>query len=153
MIFEVGLNDEKKMKFDTLNYTNIKSFGEAIGLKEGYSINEKALETIISNMIGETIFQEYLVFGRERNFQKEADIYAVNEDGDLIIFELKVDGHYDRSKVLQVMDYAALYSKWSYKEINEFYKKILILLMIFLIYLSKHFLMEFLWRNLIEDKK
>jgi hypothetical protein len=92
-------------------------------MKDDAQANEKDLEGIISKMVGENIFQDFLVFGRERSFQKEADIYAVNEDGDVVIFELKVDGHYDRSKVLQVMDYAAIYSKWGYEDIDNFYKK------------------------------
>lgn len=124
MIFEVGLNKEQnEIRFETLNYMDINSFSKSVGMNGSNEGNEKHLEEILSDMIGETIFQDYLVFGRERNYQKEADIYAINEDGDLVIFELKVNGHYDRSKVLQVMDYAALHSKWNYKKINEFYKK------------------------------
>lgn len=123
MIFEVKLNEQKNLEFETLNFMDIRKFGDAIGLTSDNQANEKYLEEILSSMIGESIFQDYLVFGRERSFQKEADIFAINEDGDLVIFELKVDGQYDRSKVLQVMDYAAIFSKWGYKEINEHYKK------------------------------
>ncbi|MBC2856957.1 hypothetical protein H3N56_10980 [Cetobacterium sp. 2A] len=123
MIFEVKLNQKKKLEFETLNFMDIKRFGEVIGLSHNNQANEKHLEEILSSMIGESIFQDYLVFGRERRYQKEADIFAINEDGDLVIFELKVNGQYDRSKLLQIMDYAAIFSKWGYKEIHEHYQK------------------------------
>lgn len=120
MIFKVELNNNKKLETKPQEYINIKDFGKEIG----DSANEKSLEELIAAMIKrEEIFQNYMVIGTERFYQPEADIYAVNEDGDLVLFELKVDGNYDRGKVLQVMNYAANYSRWDYEKMNEFYKK------------------------------
>lgn len=121
MIFKVELKGDK-LNVQPKKYMNIKTFGKEIGLKGDYSTNEKDLEKLITSMIGEEIFQDYLVIGNERPYQPEADIYAVNEDGDLVLFELKVHGHYDRSKVLQVMDYASKYSRWDYLKMNDFFQ-------------------------------
>lgn len=63
------------------------------------------------------------MFGNERSFQKEADLFAVNSSGDLIIFELKVEGLYDRGKIYQALNYAQHFSFWRYKEMNDHFKK------------------------------
>ena len=46
--------------------------------------SEKDLESYLKKTIGDLLFPEYLVFGNERRFQGEADLFAVNSDGDLI---------------------------------------------------------------------
>lgn len=46
-------------------------------------------------MIGNEIFPEYMVFGNERSLQKEADLFAVDGNGSLVVIELKVEGHYE----------------------------------------------------------
>jgi hypothetical protein len=85
--------------------------------------NEKSLENCITKLIGDVLFPELLVFGNERSFQSEPDIFAVNGKGDLIIFELKVHGQYDRGKTLQAMSYAERYSNWRYNDINAHFQK------------------------------
>jgi len=85
--------------------------------------NEKSLEQCITKLIGDVLFPDLLVFGNERSFQNEPDIFAVNGKGDLIIFELKVDGHYDRGKTLQAMSYAEKYSYWRYNDLNCHFQK------------------------------
>ena len=123
MIFRVNKTEDNQLQMKHQDYMDIKTFGKEIGLKDDYSANEKDLEELITTMIGEEIFQDYLVIGNERKYQPEADIYAINEEGDLVLFELKVHGHYDRGKVLQVMDYASKYSRWDYERMNDFFKK------------------------------
>jgi len=90
---------------------------------DAFGENEKKLEGCLSELIGDVLFPEFLVFGNERSFQTEPDIFAVNGRGDLVVFELKVGGQYDRNKTLQAMDYAQRYSYWRYTEINQHYKK------------------------------
>ena len=90
---------------------------------KSYQGKEKHLEDLVKSLIGCEIFPELLVFGNERSFQREADIFAVNERGDLVIIELKIEGHYDRGKVLQAMEYAQLFSRWQYVEMNAHFKK------------------------------
>lgn len=85
--------------------------------------NEKNLEEALSRNIGDVLFPEYLVFGNERSFQREADIFAMDEHGNLIVFELKVAGEYDRGKIYQALEYSQRFSNWQYKDMNEHYKK------------------------------
>lgn len=85
--------------------------------------NEKNLEEALSMNIGNVIFPEYFVFGNERLFQREADIFALNRNGDLVVFELKVQGEYDRGKIYQALDYAQSFSNWQYEDMNSHYKK------------------------------
>jgi hypothetical protein len=85
--------------------------------------NEKDLENFLKESFGDLLFPEYFVFGNERAFQREADLFAVNSTGDLIVFELKVHGHYDRDKIYQVLDYAQHFSFWRYNEMNNHFKK------------------------------
>jgi hypothetical protein len=110
MILEIK-NDMKELI--GLEYKNINSLNQ----------NEKNLEKSLSDNIGDLIFPEYLVFGNERSFQKEADIFAVDEFGNLIVFELKVAGEYDRGKIYQALEYAQIFSNWQYSEMNIHFKK------------------------------
>jgi hypothetical protein len=85
--------------------------------------NEKDLENFLKESIGDIIFPEYLIIGNERSLQKEADLFAIDSEGNLVVFELKVNGQYERSKVYQVLDYTQHFSFWRYDEINSHFKK------------------------------
>jgi hypothetical protein len=102
-----------------------KTFEPLSGMPISNSLggSEKDLEKYLKSVIGDLIFPEYLVFGNERSFQGEADLFAVNGNGDLIIFELKVHGHYDRGKIYQAMSYAQIFSTWRYESMNNHFKK------------------------------
>ena len=111
MLFEL---DEQSKGFKPVAGMNIvDSLGQ----------NEKDLEDYLKSIIGDLLFPEYLVFGNERSFQSEADLFAVNSNGDLIVFELKVHGHYDRGKVYQALSYAQHFSFWRYNEMNNHFQK------------------------------
>ena len=102
MIFEFHDDLSKVLP---LSYQNISDkFGE----------DEKKLEDIMKELIGSIIFPDVMVFGNQRAWQKEADIFAVGINGELIVIELKVKGQYDRSKVLQAMEYSQIFSKCAY---------------------------------------
>ncbi|MDT3778429.1 hypothetical protein PJI16_12745 [Nitrospira sp. MA-1] len=103
----------------------VKGFKPVTGMSIVDSLDgdEKDLENYLKGIIGDLLFPEYLVFGNERSFQKEADLFAVNSSGDLVIFELKVKGHYDRGKIYQALDYAQHFSFWRYKEMNDHSQK------------------------------
>lgn|GEM_PF-5641631 len=91
MLFEM---DEQAKGFKPVTGMNIV---------ESLGGNEKYLENYLKETIGDILFPEYLIFGNERAFQREADLFAVNNAGDLIVFELKVGGHYDRGKTYQAL--------------------------------------------------
>ncbi len=111
MLFEM---DAQSKGFKPVTGMNIvDSLGES----------EKHLENYLKEIIGDILFPEYMVFGNERSFQSEADLFAVNNKGDLVVFELKVHGHYDRGKVYQALSYAQRFSYWRYNEMNNHFKK------------------------------
>lgn len=85
--------------------------------------NEKDLENFLKTSIGDILFPEYLIIGNERSLQKEADLFAVDSEGHLVVFELKVNGQYERSKVYQILDYAQHFSFWRYNEMNTHFQK------------------------------
>ena len=111
MLFE---HNQEKNTFTPLS-------GMSISASIGGS--EKDLENYLKSVIGDLIFPEYLVFGNERSFQGEADLVAVNGRGDLVVLELKVNGHYDRGKIYQAMSYAQVFSRWRYEAMNLHFKK------------------------------
>jgi len=59
---------------------------------------------------------------QERQYQAEADIYALNEKGELIIFELK-RGVAGEETVHQALRYAQDAGQWSYAKLQEKYRK------------------------------
>lgn len=111
MLFSV---EENLKNIIPLRYKNIS---------EKYGENEKKLEELLKDMIGKDIFPQYLVFGNERKWQREADLFAVDSQGNLILIELKVGGQYDTEKIYQGMRYAQEFSHWKYEDMNDHFKK------------------------------
>ena len=54
---------------------------------------EKHLEDLLARHLFDTLFEQtpLLPFHQEASYQLVADIYALNEEGDIVIFELKRD--------------------------------------------------------------
>ncbi len=84
---------------------------------------EKDLETLLSENLLHVLFEEapLMPIFQERPAQSEADIYALNQFGDLIIFELKV-GLAGAGAVNQILYYAQEAGKWTFEELNRKYK-------------------------------
>ncbi len=97
----------------------------AMNIVDSLGESEKDLENYLKEIIGDILFPQYMIFGNERSLQKEADLFAVDNSGDLVVFELKVDGSYDRGKVYQALSYAQLFSFWRYNDMNDHFKKCL----------------------------
>ncbi|SHJ13231.1 hypothetical protein SAMN02745181_1262 [Rubritalea squalenifaciens DSM 18772] len=77
---------------------------------------EKDLENLLADQLMESL--ELLPFFQERARQEEADIYALNKNGDIVIFELKratVGG----DAVHQVLRYADQSADWNYSTIAK----------------------------------
>ncbi|MGH8559601.1 MAG: hypothetical protein ACRESZ_19545 [Methylococcales bacterium] len=55
---------------------------------------------------------------QERSWQPEADIYALNDKGDLVIFELK-RAHADGGAVHQALRYCENAGRYSYEKLEE----------------------------------
>jgi predicted acetyltransferase len=83
---------------------------------------EKDLENIIAENLLD-LFEEspLMPIFQERQYQKEADIYALNKNGDLIIFELKrrevgIDAMH------QIFRYAQDAGQWQFRKLEEVFQ-------------------------------
>lgn len=103
-------------------YKIIKSEGSYEGLEPqpfDHLPLEKDLEELLADHLMGSL--ELLPFFQERRRQEEADIYALNRDGDVVIFELKradVGG----DAVHQILRYADQSALWDYNKIAGKYK-------------------------------
>jgi hypothetical protein len=81
---------------------------------------EKDLEILLADHLFDILFERsrLLPFHRERSRQPEGDIYALNEYGDIVIFELK-RGTAGDDALAQLLRYAQKAAQWDYKAINE----------------------------------
>ena len=83
---------------------------------------EKYLETLLADHLLEVLFEDarLMPIFQERQLQSEADVYALNKAGDLVIFELK-RGQAETSAVLQAIGYAQDAGQWRYSELQRRY--------------------------------
>jgi hypothetical protein len=80
---------------------------------------EKELEDLLAHYLLDVLFEgnPMLPILQERSRQAEADIYALNERGDLTIFELKRN-QAGTGAVHQALRYAEEASRWGYEQIQ-----------------------------------
>ncbi len=85
---------------------------------------EKDLENLLATYLEDLYAeggQSFMPIFQERAMQEEADIFALNAQGDLVIFELK-RGNAGRGAVEQIMRYAERFGKRDYDQLNSMYK-------------------------------
>ena len=84
---------------------------------------ERDLENLISKNITELIPEtQLMVFFRERPFQEETDILALDKNGDLYIFEFKRWGA-NQEHILQVLRYGQKFGQYTYEQLEEMLRK------------------------------
>jgi hypothetical protein len=81
---------------------------------------EKELEDLLAQNLWDVLFEgsQLMPIFQERSRQPEADIYALNEQGDLVIFELK-RAHVDGGAVHQVLRYCEKAGRFGYEKLEE----------------------------------
>ncbi len=114
MLYKLGSTDGK---FDTLEpvaFKNFSSFGN----------REKDLEDLIARNILDVLFEDasLMPIFQERQYRAEADIYALDEKGKLIIFELKRETA-GEDAVHQALRYAQKAGQWSYETLQNKYRQ------------------------------
>lgn len=113
------------MLYKIITEKGIFSNIEPIGFKDVsyFGNNEKDLENLISQNLLTTLFEDgsLMPIFQERKWQPEADIYALNSKGDLIIFELKRSSA-GEDAVHQALRYAQKANTWTYSELEEKFK-------------------------------
>lgn len=97
-------------KLDPVEFKDFSSFGKL----------EKDLENLIANSILDVLFEDakLMPIFQERQWQAEADIYALNERGELVIFELK-RASAGKDAVHQALRYAQDAGQWSYQKLAK----------------------------------
>lgn len=113
MLYKLHSNNGK---FSELEVMNFESFAHSEHL-------EKDLENLIANNLLDVLFEEagLMPVFQERPMQEEADIYALNETGDLIIFELKRQ-QASEDAVQQALKYAQAAGQWNYAVLQAMYQ-------------------------------
>ena len=110
-----------------LNSTNgIFDKIEPVPFKDFSSLgqSEKTLEELIAQSILDVLFEDasLMPIFQERQYQEEADIYALDKKGELTIFELK-RGAAGEGAVHQALRYAQEAGQWSYAQLQEKYQQ------------------------------
>jgi hypothetical protein len=85
---------------------------------------EKDLENLIAHNLLDKLFEDNALMPifQEKPLQSVADIYALNAQGDLVIFELK-RGIANDEAMIQILRYTQAAGQWSYDRINNYFKK------------------------------
>ncbi|MBC7979798.1 MAG: hypothetical protein H7Y36_04465 [Armatimonadetes bacterium] len=81
---------------------------------------EKHLENLMADKLAGVLYEdnEMMPIFQERSMQAEADIYALNQNGDLIIFELK-RGPAGGDAVYQAMRYCETAAHWNFNALQS----------------------------------
>ena len=114
MLYKLGSSNGKFDRIEPVEFKDFSSFGNL----------EKDLEELIAKSILDVLFEDssLMPIFQERQYQAEADIYALNEKGELIIFELK-RGSAGEEAVHQALRYAQDAGQWSYSKLQEKYQQ------------------------------
>ena len=114
MLYKLGSSNGIFDRLEPIEFKDFSSFGNL----------EKDLEELIAKSILDVLFEDssLMPIFQERQYQAEADIYALNEKGELIIFELK-RGSAGESAVHQALRYAQDAGQWSYSTLQNKYQQ------------------------------
>ena len=114
MLYKLDSSNGKFDKLEPVAFKDFTSFGNL----------EKDLEELIAKNILDILFEDssLMPIFQERQYQAEADIYALNEKGELIIFELKRSSA-GEGAVHQALRYAQDSGQWSYAKLQGKYQK------------------------------
>lgn len=114
MIYKIKKDNNNKLEsLDPNPYIDFSNLGKL----------EKELEELISKNLLDTLFEEapLMPIFQERALQAEADIYALNESGDLVIFELKRSTA-GSDAMLQILRYGQTAGLWSFSTLQDKYR-------------------------------
>ncbi|KKO47751.1 hypothetical protein VT06_15370 [Arsukibacterium sp. MJ3] len=114
MLYRIEGHNGVFEKIDPVEFKDFSSFGKL----------EKDLENLIAQNILDVLFEDakLMPIFQERQWQSEADIYALNETGELVIFELKRASAGDGA-VQQALRYAQDSGQWTYQKIERKYQE------------------------------
>ena len=115
MLYKMNITDNNKVvpQLEPARFSSFKNLG----------LREKDLENIISENLFEVLYSEspLMPIYQERQYEMLGDIYALNEYGDLTIFELKRETAGDDA-ILQLFNYAQAAGTWNYNFLDQKYR-------------------------------
>jgi len=113
MLYKLTLAVDRLNNLEPVSFLDFSELGKL----------EKDLEEMLSNHLLDILFEDAALMPifQERSLQAEADIYALNKDGDLVIFELK-RGFAGTEAMLQVLRYAQDAGQWTFNRLEAHYK-------------------------------
>ena len=84
-----------------------------------FGLTEEKLEDFLRSRLSEIVSEEHLMLiGQQKAFQEEADLLALDKDGNLYIFELKRwEGKSEN--LLQVLRYGQKFGRYTYSELQD----------------------------------
>lgn len=86
-------------------------------------VKEKHIEEFLSGHLNEVIPQDQLMLiGQERKGKEEADLFALDKNGVLYIFELK-RWESNKENLLQVMRYGQIFGRFDYDRLEDLAKR------------------------------
>jgi hypothetical protein len=114
MLYKLGSSNGNFDKLEPIPFKDFSNYGKL----------EKHLEDLLANSILDVLFEDsgLMPVFRERQYQAEADIYALNDKGELIIFELKRCSA-GEGAIHQALRYAQDAGQWSFSKLQEKYKQ------------------------------
>lgn len=114
MLYKLNSADSLFDKLEAVPFKDFSAFGK----------QEKELEELIAYNLLDVLFEDSRLMPvfQERQYQAEADIYALNEKGELIIFELKRSTA-SGDAVQQALRYAQDAGQWSFSTLQGKYRQ------------------------------
>jgi len=111
MLFKLNPTENE---IDIVRRVRLKDFGW----------NERKFQNLLFQNLDRVIQeQELLVIMQSRQWQEEPDLMAIDENGDLWIFELKA-WESQQSNILQALRYGQKYGQHDYDDLEEIYSKL-----------------------------
>lgn len=114
MLYRLSSTEGTFHKIEPVAFKDFSSFGQL----------EKNLEDLIAGSILEILFEDasLIPIFQERQYQAEADVYALNREGELTIFELK-RGVAGEDALHQAFRYAQDAGQWRYAQLEAKYRQ------------------------------
>lgn len=113
MLFKLTIEGNGTKDLEPLPFLDFANLGKI----------EKDLEKLLAKHLLDVLFEDAALMPifQERPMQAEADLYALNRAGDLVIFELK-RGLTGADAMLQALRYAQDAGQWTFNSLEEKYK-------------------------------
>jgi hypothetical protein len=110
MLYKLEMDDDGKKILSPMSFLEMADIDKI----------EKDLENLLAEHLLDVLFDDAILMPifQERSFQSEADLYAINQYGDLIIFELK-RSNVGAEAMHQILGYAQTAGQWTFADLQE----------------------------------